>query len=389
MQIDATRSLFMRTAVLYERNGTTDPERFNVFSVLRAESDEVNLHSRFLAALLSCRNSRDTSLLNLDDFLRTVADIDDFPIDEAKVERERYKIDILVHNVSAKQAVIIENKIGAPDQPMQLERYAKRIVDAGYSKPQILYLTLSGRNASSDSAGGYSAVPISYKDIVPWLERCQQRAYKDPALRESIAQYVHLVRKLTGTDLKGDYVDALKQLILENNNILLAHDLNQAMFEAKVALVEALWQEIDKMLRERIPDLPEAYLEWRFTQEDIRKFFSRQRGDHHHGLYYEYDGIGRGAYLAVEVEKRLYFGVYCSKEHHRREHNRLRKILDGLEGNDGPEDEWPWFKWVPGELDLRNPTRAHLEILGDRQGRSNYISEIAVGLSGIAEWIRK
>ena len=198
MQIDATRSLFMRTAVLYERYGTTDPERFNVFSVLRAESDEVNLHSRFLAALLSCRNSRDTSLLNLDDFLRTVADIDDFPIDEAKVERERYKIDILVHNVSAKQAVIIENKIWAPDQPMQLERYAKRIVDAGYSKPKILYLTLSGRNADSDSAGGYSAVPISYKDIVPWLERCQQRAYKDPALRESIAQYVHLVRKLTG-----------------------------------------------------------------------------------------------------------------------------------------------------------------------------------------------
>ena len=42
---------------------------------------------------------------------------------------------------------------------------------------------------------------ISYKeDLPPWLKRCQKRAYDEPALRESVAQYLHLIAKLTGTD---------------------------------------------------------------------------------------------------------------------------------------------------------------------------------------------
>lgn len=52
MQLEDARRLLARVAGLYERYGAKERKDFNIFSVLRAESDEVNLHSRFLAALL-------------------------------------------------------------------------------------------------------------------------------------------------------------------------------------------------------------------------------------------------------------------------------------------------------------------------------------------------
>ena len=52
MQVVDARRLLARVAGVYERYGSSDEEDFNIFSVLRTASDEVNLHSRFLAAVL-------------------------------------------------------------------------------------------------------------------------------------------------------------------------------------------------------------------------------------------------------------------------------------------------------------------------------------------------
>ena len=41
------QNLLKEAARLYEKHEAGRPEPFNVFSVLRSESDEVNLHSRF------------------------------------------------------------------------------------------------------------------------------------------------------------------------------------------------------------------------------------------------------------------------------------------------------------------------------------------------------
>ena len=135
--------------------------------------------------------------------MRSVARVDDFRLDGAEVERERHHIDILIFNASSRQAVVIENKLRAPDQPEQLAKYAKRMKNDGYRKLCLLYLALDGRSPDEDSTDGLEVETVSYREIVPWLERCQERAYDDPALRESIAQYVSLVRRLTGADLKG------------------------------------------------------------------------------------------------------------------------------------------------------------------------------------------
>ena len=257
MQLSNTRRMLERAAGLYERYGSAESEDFNIFSVLRAESDEVNLHSRFLAALLRHRKSRDAPLRNLEDFLRSFVDIDDFRLDGAEVEREHHGIDILIRNPDSREAVVIENKIWARDQHRQLARYAESVENDGYREPRLLYLTIDGSDPDEGSADGRAVTPVSYREIIPWLERCQERAYDNPALRESVDQYIHLVRKLTGTDLEGTYMTALKELILENNNLVLVHDLSEAMFEAKVSLLTKFWEEIHCAARKRIPNLPE------------------------------------------------------------------------------------------------------------------------------------
>ena len=98
---------------------------------------------------------------------------------------------------------------------------------------------------------------ISYRgDLVRWLKGCQKRAYDEPELRESVAQYVRLIGKLTGTDFSEAYMNDLKELCLRDDNIVLVHDLGEAMVEAKISLLERLWREIESGLRTEIADLP-------------------------------------------------------------------------------------------------------------------------------------
>ena len=51
----AYRLLLEKATRIHERHEAGRRKPFNVFSVLRSEHDEVNLHSRFLAALLDHR----------------------------------------------------------------------------------------------------------------------------------------------------------------------------------------------------------------------------------------------------------------------------------------------------------------------------------------------
>jgi hypothetical protein len=119
--------LLKRAAHLYEKYEARLEVPFNIFSTLRGERDEVNLHSRFLHALLNYQKSPDAPRQNLKSFLRRVVKKDkDFAQSGIEVERERDNIDILITN-NVRQAVVIENKIGAEDQSQQLQRYHDRL----------------------------------------------------------------------------------------------------------------------------------------------------------------------------------------------------------------------------------------------------------------------
>ena len=387
---DNYQLLLERAGRLYERHEAGRQEPFNVFSVLRSTSDEVNLHSRFLHALLDYRKSSNTERRNLMDFLHSVAGKKDFKEEGIKVERERDNIDILITNdVRPRQAIVIENKIWAGDQSRQLQRYFEALEALDFCDIQLLYLTLDGHAPSEDSVGylkDNDYKTISYKDdLPPWLERCQKRAYDEPALRESVAQYLRLIQKLTGTDFSGAYMNDLKELCLKDNNLILVHDLKEAMTEAHISLLQKLWCEIESALKREIEDLPtKDEDESDISEERIRRFVKDSKNYQYHGLYYTLSS--EASWLIVEVEKVIYFGVKCNKKDHKEEYKKLRKA--GRDISRTPGSPWPCWQCANSDLDLKYPTRETLEFLSNKEKRQEYVAEIARGLNKVWQKVK-
>ena len=377
-RLEQATLLLERALHLYDKYESGRKVPFNIFSILRGERDEVNLHSRFLYALLNYQKSPDAPRQNLTRFLRRVAK-KDFDQSGIKVERERDNIDILITN-DIKQAVVIENKIGAGDQPQQLQRYHDKLKKRGFDDISLLYLTLDGYAPSEDSVGNLYYQSISYRDdLPPWLEGCQKHAYDEPALRESIAQYLQLVRKLTGTDFSEAYMKDLEKLCLQDNNPTLIHDLNEAVIRIRVALLKKLCGEIDSALTELISKMPaDKNKDREFSEATMEKYVRGTKGGMYYGLFYPF-GSG-DAQIGVEFGSDIIFGVHYAKEKDEAKYSRLKEVLKNVNGGKS-NPWWPWYRCADGGLDLRNPTPENLEfvsrLLSDEEARKKYVEEIA------------
>ena len=132
---------------------------------------------------------------------------------------------------------------------------------------------------------------------------------------------------MTGTDLSEAYMMDLKKLCLRDRNIVLVHDLGEAMVEAKISLLIKLWREIDSRLRKKISDLPNKSEDSDITEDRIRRFVTRQTHYNFHGLYFRLDQHAR---LDVAVADSIYFGVYCTHGKTRKRYANLRASFFGL-----------------------------------------------------------
>lgn len=263
--------LLKKAEVLYERHQAGRRDPFNVFTVLRSSSDEVNLHSRFLAALLDRR-------ANLEDFMKKFGP--DFKLDGAKVERERHNIDILITNDSGR-ALAIENKIYAADQDRQIKRYHDELKKR-YRDVHVLYLSIDGHPPSNESIGDLGKdkyTPIAYGEIIDWLGSCQKRAYDEPELRESVAQYLHLIKKMTGNDQRSEYMNELKNLLLRGNNLVISRDLEKASIDARVHAMHWVWGKIEHGLRENPNSFGDTQEPSGISKDRIRRAIESQRVD--------------------------------------------------------------------------------------------------------------
>ena len=206
-------------------------ELFNIFNILKLQSNEVRLHSALLAELLCPNGSHGASSLFLKAFLKVIGEDEDYikaPVAEKITERYIGKktkteggiVDIIIED--GNHAIIIENKIYAPDQENQLLRYynyGKRRFPNGF---KLLYLTLHGDDASDYSLGGEDIQPqnISYaNEIIDWLEQCYELAKDRDNAKTIINQYNELVKELIGKDMDKQYIERLKAITLDSNNI--------------------------------------------------------------------------------------------------------------------------------------------------------------------------
>ena len=388
--MDAAHELLLsKVGRFYERHNAARQGRthFNVFTVLRSSSDEVNLHSRFLHAVLGHRATPDGELENLRDFVTDVACVEDFRLEGAKVGRETYNIDLLIeendkNDETQRQAIVIENKIWADDREEQLQRYRQKLVELGYdpSAIHLLYLTPFGTEPSEQSIGHLKCKTVSYwVDLPRWLERCQQRAFDDPALRESIAQYLQLIRAITGSEA---YMVDLKNLCLKDDNLLLTHDLSQAFVEAKTDLVVHLWCDIDRALRSRIDGLPD--LEWpdRAKSSAVKDCINGKRSSWS-GLCYR---ITEGAWLSVVADSYLWFGMSCDIDKYPKQHENLRVALSEVAGTSTPTT--PWYRYPSDDLDLRNLNHDNLRMLMSETARLQFAQDLAAPIVNLWQQAR-
>ena len=216
-------------------------ENFNIFNDLGFMSDEVHLHSMFLANLLCPKGSHGQRGKFLEAFLKMLqksfpaisADSLELDTTIASVEVEKFigrqtdseggRIDIYLSD--GKHSIIIENKIHAGDQYHQMLRYrnyglAQKGDDTGKSFV-LIYLTLDGCSPSEESLGEdlneNDIVYLSYKsDIRGWLERCVELASRTPLVRETINQYISTIDILTNNVME-DNKELLDILSKEEN----------------------------------------------------------------------------------------------------------------------------------------------------------------------------
>lgn len=248
-------------------------ENYNIFNDLGFMSDEVHLHSMFLANLLNPKGSHGQRGKFLEAFLKMLQksfpaiSADSLELDTAiaSVDVEKYigrqtdseggRIDIYL--TDGKHSIIIENKIYAGDQHHQMLRYwhygMSQKGDDTEKSFVLIYLTLDGCSPSKESLGEdlkeNDIVCLSYKsDIRGWLERCVELASRTPLVRETINQYINTIDILTNNvmednkkllDILGreENLDAVFDIINSKEN-LINHIINDEFIPKLKALAE-------------------------------------------------------------------------------------------------------------------------------------------------------
>lgn len=248
-------------------------EKFNIFSILKMESQENATHSTFLAELLNPKGTHLCGTLFLELFIKCIdfqiEDSDEektnlFDIASAQIKTEYHigkldienktggRIDIFIwdkyHN-----CISIENKIYAGDQEAQIERYCNHRKEQN----KVLYLTLWGGKPSQQSCGNLvnekDYYAISYrKQILEWLTLCMKETYDYPALREGIKQYTLLIKKLTHT-MNNEEENQLFKLILRNYDeaLYLANNINKALIKFKSKIREDVINKLQDKLENK------------------------------------------------------------------------------------------------------------------------------------------
>ena len=249
-------------------------ENFNIFNDLGFMSDEVHLHSMFLANLLNPKGSHGQRGKFLEAFLKMLQksfpaiSADSLELDTAiaSVGVEKYigrqtdseggRIDIYL--TDGKHSIIIENKIYAGDQHLQMLRYwnygMSQKGDDTEKSFVLIYLTLDGCSPSKDSLGEdlkeNDIVCLSYKsDIRGWLDRCVELASRTPLVRETINQYISTIDILTNNVMednkelldilsKEENLDAIYD-IANNKNIVVNRFINEVFIPKLRDLAES------------------------------------------------------------------------------------------------------------------------------------------------------
>ncbi|WP_170961763.1 PD-(D/E)XK nuclease family protein [Vibrio breoganii] len=334
------------------------PDSYNLFSVLRSKSDEVRLHSRFLADLLN-RNGKHglngtPQTLLLDNILKVNVLKGNYDFD---VMVEHQNIDIFLVNRTTKQAIIIENKIYASDQEQQLLRYYLIAKDEGYKDITVVYLTLLGNSPNQCSVEGnlgnlndfkQELLLLSYReDINLWIQSIIEKSAQLPALRESLIQYVEILRELTGMSNNREYIQELKKLLIDTDSVDVVDNIKEAHYELQLDSQVAFWKSLLSKSKLEFNPISDDSLKGDdcHINELVTRFMANRSGVNDIKIAAPLDKFEH-CYLCVQIERDglLFIGI-CNDPSEK--NTALRNVLP-IEGYECHMnyDWWPVYKYI-------------------------------------------
>ena len=272
----------------YERVKAITGENYNIFKLLGVESSEL-LHSKIIGDFLNPKGSHEQGSIFLELFMQTLVGNEAENIEEVdnkeediinlkefltkfscsksslKLEKsigkiknteetnEGGRIDIFLRDENNK-VLIIENKIYAGEQNKQLERYNQ----FGSEKATdflIIYLTLNGDKPTSiNNENSSKLLCISYKEhIINWLDLCKKEVVNLPIIRESISQYINLLKKLTNQTENQNQAMEIQNLILKNyeTSKLVSQNFEKAIYNLSNKIMLNLKLKIENFIEEK------------------------------------------------------------------------------------------------------------------------------------------
>ncbi|MGV8944877.1 MAG: PD-(D/E)XK nuclease family protein [Lutibacter sp.] len=279
----------------YSRINKMSGQNFNLFTLLRKESDEVRLHSKFISELLDPQGSHEQGTLFIDCFLDKL-NILDFDTKNATSNIEYYigiinkdkdaggNIDILIRSENNK-VIKIENKIYAKEQENQLLRY-HNFQNEGH----LIFLTLEGKKSNDHTnlvCREIQYQQISYRnEITEWLQECVEKCATVPIVRESIVQYLNLVKKLTHQNINTKMSKEIVEKITKSKDSFEAYlalrkveNDNEIYFDIVRSQLIPFFQDFAvknnltvKNLNKSLIDKRERYNGFFFTNEVLTKY---------------------------------------------------------------------------------------------------------------------
>ncbi|MBE0495620.1 MAG: PD-(D/E)XK nuclease family protein [Campylobacterales bacterium] len=318
------------------KNSQKPSEDFNIFATLGIEALETR-HSKFLAELLNPSGSHGCGDLFLEHFLLLEplqSKIETIHVDmhsfckRAKVETEQFHlveknlsyIDIAIE--SGNTAIVIENKIYAPDQHKQLYRYYKAKANEKFSNIIIIYLTLDGKMPSEQSLHKCLTSDdielLSYEThIYDWLLKAIEKVEFEN-IKIILNQYLTTLEKLSNKNSKKEN-NAIADILMQKDNLQTAISIANALPRAKAMFEMQFYKELQDKLSPALAGFENYNGEdfyWNFDEDDIewimglRKPNSKRNCNGFVGLYWCKE-LTNGAYLFLQIGHDYEFQLYC------------------------------------------------------------------------------
>ncbi|WP_148803348.1 PD-(D/E)XK nuclease family protein [Campylobacter concisus] len=246
---------------------------YNIFTLFHGFSDEVNLHSNFIASLLDPNGDHYKSDLFLKLFLETCG-IDDFGIDtsRATVFKEFKHIDIYISD--GKKHIILENKVYAKDQPTQIARYIKAIQNEGAKESDrvkdediyVLYLHPDGELPDKQSFGDYYAKllgenpsikfkVISYgKEILEWIDRCKNEVSNITDLNIFLSQYKDVIEMIYNRYKRIDKMETANLVEIFKENYTAVSEIANKYQETRKKIIDEFFKNVKDILENDLKD---------------------------------------------------------------------------------------------------------------------------------------